>query len=127
MEEIQFNIRQGPVQDFDTLHINRYINAYRFIDRDTKQFVIYLPSVEISGYGETSEKAGEMVKESLSDLFASFLKMSLSELDNELRRLGWKKDKFRNKEFSNPLINIQGKLKELNADNDNVERLALVA
>jgi hypothetical protein len=39
----------------------------KYIDKDTRQYVIYIPSLEISGYGATEAKAMEMVEFSLKD------------------------------------------------------------
>ena len=133
MQAIKFTLHEGPMmQDFDNLHINKgklhitgYLNVYRFVDKDTRQHVIYIPSLELSGYGETSDKATEMAKEALSEFLGSMLHRTSSEVMAELSDLGWKKNMFRNKDFSNH--DIAGKLKHLNADNDKVEHLALVA
>ena len=135
MEQVLFNVTEVNEKiNFDTIHINQnkklitgYINVYRFIDKDTKQIVVYAPSFDVSGYGQTKEKATIMVKESLSALFISLLKMSPTQLNLELSKLGWKKNRLRNKDFSNPAVNIQGKLKDLNADKNQIERFALVA
>jgi hypothetical protein len=44
-------------------------------DRDTRQFVYYIPSLELSGYGNTEEKAFKMLKFSLEDLFANLIEL----------------------------------------------------
>lgn len=104
-----------------------YINIIRFTDKDTNQIVIYAPALELSGYGETEEKAFSMIKESFNDLFEMLSNLSLSDLNFELSKLGWKKDKYRNKDFSRAYVDEDGNLKNFNAVDNKVERLALVA
>jgi hypothetical protein len=118
----------------DTLRISNqgkrfsgHLTILKFIDKDTNQIVAYLPSFNISGYGESKEKAFEMVKFSLDDLFEKLSSLSLNKLREELARYGWKKDIFRNKEFSKTFVDIEGNLKNFNAVDDRIERLSLVA
>lgn len=40
--------------------IKLLISVYRFIDKDTRQNVLYAPSLELSAYGETEAKAHEL-------------------------------------------------------------------
>ena len=135
-EKVNFNLTKvQKKQDFDALHINQrkghihgYINVYKFLDKDTRQFVVYAPSLDTSGYGETEEKATFMIKESLTDIFMSFIKMPPDHLSAELLKFGWKKHSLRNKDFSNPSVGLdENKLEELNVDKNHIERFALVA
>ena len=100
------------------------INLYRFTDKDTKQFVFYVPSLEVSGYGETAKKAMEMVHESLRDMCHFLVTLSPEEATVELRKYGWKKGIF-NKEYSRMCVDEKGKLKDLNADENSVEKMTL--
>ena len=52
--------------------VGGYVDAYKYIDKETRQYVIYIPSLEISGYGATEGKAMEMVEFSLKD-YAEYL------------------------------------------------------
>ncbi len=118
----------------DTLRITNkpkrftgHLTLFKFIDKDTKQTVLYSPSFDISGYGETMEKAFEMLKFSLDDVFENLSILPIDKLRQELAKYGWKKDVLRNKEFSKTFVDIDGTLKNLNAVDDKVERLSLVA
>lgn len=101
-------------------------NALRFIDNDTKQAVIYIPALEISGYGESFEKANEIVKFSVSEFFGYLSKLPQSEIENELHKLGWEKGFF-NKQFSKGHVDVNGQRQGLNAENNKVEQIALTA
>ncbi len=118
----------------DSLHINYnkgevtgYVTIFKFIDKDTLQNVFYAPSFNLSSYGKDHLKALEMMKESLHDLIDSYLKLSPSKLAMELRSLGWKRDRFRNKDFSRAAVDVEDNLKNFNAADNKVERFALVA
>jgi len=104
-----------------------YINIMRFTDKDTKQIVLYAPALEISGYGETEQKAFSMIKESINSLFDMLSDLSHNDLCIELSKLGWKKNRLRNKDFSRAYVDEDGNLKNYNAVDDKVDRLALVA
>ena len=133
MHLIDFKKVKG-LQKHDSFHINKrkqeitgYVSVIRFIDKDTKQVVVYAPSYDLSSYGKTDEKAIEMLKHALAELYEQFFEMSDAQLAQELRRLGWKKDPFRNKDFSRLTVDENGNLENFNAEEDTVKRFALVA
>ena len=65
------------------------IGAFKFIDKDTKQYVMYIPSLEISGYGDTEDKAREMLKFSLDDFSKYLVSLPFEQINEELVKLGW--------------------------------------
>jgi hypothetical protein len=81
--------------------VRGHLTGFFFIDNDTKQYVAYFPALEISGYGEAKEKAQEMAKFSINQLFDELMGLSKIELDMELKKFGWKKNRIFNKQFSN--------------------------
>src|SRR5206468_3977249 len=76
------------------------VSAISYRDKDTRQIVIYLPSLELSGYGETEKKAREILKFSMEEYFNFLLDMPLEKINSELSKLGWKHNRIKNKEFS---------------------------
>ncbi len=116
----------------DSLHIKRghikaKVTALQFKDADTEQFVLFVPSLGISGYGETQEKANEIVKFNMDEFFKYLVTLSQKRRDLELASLGWKQNNMRAKEFSNAYVDGTGELKEFNALDGKVERLTLVS
>ena len=118
----------------DSLRINRnkgmikfQAKLFRFRDKDTRQIVYYMPSLEVSGYGSTPEKAKEMLDFSLDKLFDHLIQLSQHQLEDELRQLGWSQVEYKKKEFSKSFIDGDGKLKEFNAVADEVEQLTLAS
>lgn len=108
-------------------HINASVTALQFKDADTHQFVIFVPSLNISGYGETHEKAQEIVKFNMDEFFKYIVLLSQKKRDSELAALGWKQNKLKAKEFSNAYVDGDGELKEFNALDGKIERLTLVS
>jgi len=108
-------------------NIKAYIGILKFVDKDTLQWVYYMPALDITGYGKTEEKASEMLKFSIGELFNHLLSLSSKRLQVELSNLGWKRNYFRNKEYSKSYVDIDGELQNFNAIDNKVERLSLVA
>jgi hypothetical protein len=106
--------------------INARLNALRFKDAETNQVVYYLPSLDISGYGEDADKAMELAKFSVQEYFGYLLRLSQKKREEELRELGWKHNKLRHKEYSKAFVDDQGELQNF-AIEGKVERLTLVA
>jgi hypothetical protein len=117
----------GDSIKLSTQGIKLHISVYKFIDKDTKQNVLYAPSLELSAYGETIAKAHEMMKQSMNDYCEYLMNLPASERVKELQGLGWIKNKFFNKQFSRAYIDADGNLKDFNAEINTIERLTLEA
>ncbi len=107
--------------------IKATVNVFRFIDKDTKQYVLYIPSFEMSGYGETPKKAEEMIEFVIKDWLTYLKDLPVEKIQKELSNLGWKKSGLFNEQYSHTYVDDEGKVKEMNADNDTIERLSLTA
>jgi len=121
--------------DQDLLHISHHqkgstvtasISVFKYQDKNTKQFIIYIPSLEISGYGETKEKATLMAQQSVAEYLLSLAKLSQKQVEKELSSLGWKHNKVGNKDYSKSYVDLSGELKDF-AVNENVEQELLTA
>lgn len=115
------------------LHINLQtrviissLTIFKFIDKDTKQHVFYLPALDITGYGETTEKANEMMRFSIDDFFKHLISLNYEEIQNELAAFGFKNNVFE-KDFSRLFFDLNGQLKDLNAEGNKVEMSTLIA
>lgn len=118
----------------DKLHVNKSagsinggLSIFRFKDKDTHQFIYYCPSLDLSGYGESKEKAFAMLKFSISDLFDHILHLSLKQIEVELRDFGWKKNRIFQKQYSKSYVDIDGVLQNFNAEEGSIERFELHA
>jgi hypothetical protein len=115
------------------LHINvqkesvsASIVAYMFKDKDTHQMVLYIPSLEVSAYGDTVDKAKEMAELSIKDCFSFLRSMSSEDLKAYLLNLGWKRGVVK-KTFSRNNEMDNNELSEFNAIESTIERLMLTA
>ncbi len=105
--------------------VSAQLTIYKLIDKDTKQVVLYNPSLQLSGYGDTEKQAFDIIRFNLDEHSKYLTNLSYSNLQKELMKLGWKKDPFRGREFSNAYVDLDGKLQEFNAEENSVERLSL--
>lgn len=110
-----------------TRKVSANLRLYKFRDKDTQQIVLYIPSLDISGYGSTLEKAYEMIRSSIEYFIEQLAGMSAKKVEEELFSLGWKHDKIKNEEYAKAYIDITGQLKNFNAVADEVEILTLEA
>jgi hypothetical protein len=103
------------------------LKAYRYTDVETKQIVIYMPGLDISGYGSTLKKADEMLSSALGDYFDHLLSLSNKYLAGELHRNGWKKESMSTKVFSKLFVDHNGELQSIKAKGNKIETLSVIA
>jgi len=119
-DHLHINVRGGGIK------ISSNLSSFRFLDKDTKQYIFFIPSLDISGYGETPQIATEMAKFCLDDFYEGLSKLSRKDIEKELFKLGWKKGLF-NKDFSKAYVDGLGELKNFNVELDKVEKLTITA
>ncbi len=68
---------------------------------DGNQHVTYIPSLEISGYGDDPGEAEELLKISIDDFFKHLFELPEDNIFSEMNKLGWVKHKYFNKQISN--------------------------
>ena len=99
------------------------LHVANFIDHG--QYVAYMPSLKLSGYGATKDEAVQMLFEDvLDDMFHNLFDLSQSEISKELAKYGWHKSQIPNKKYYNdlPYIDPNGILKNFNLPVDtNIE------
>jgi hypothetical protein len=117
----------------ETLHINLAdgkisgdFAGLKFTDKDTKQIVIYLPSLEVSGYGDTVEEANEMVRFSIQDFLDYLISLPSADIQKQLSKLGWRRGIF-NTEYSRVNDDPKGYLSNYNIDDNSIENITLTA
>lgn len=118
-DRLRLNLTKGKLKFSSTL--------FKYRDKDTRQIILYVPSLEISGYGIDEKKALEMLNFSMNDFFNVLTKLPHKQIDIELAKLGWKHVQYKNKEYSNSYVDGDGKLNNFNAVADEVEQLTVEA
>ncbi len=67
-----------------------------------------------------------MLRFCIQDFFAYLINLRPDKIQIELSKLGWKRGIFK-KEYSKVYVDVNGQIKDLNAENNKVERLTLAA
>ncbi len=119
-ESLKINLGKG--------RIRMTARVIRYRDKDTRQIILYVPSMQITGYGATEEKAKEMMNFSLSEYFGYLCSLTQRKLDDELTKIGWKHVQHAGKQqFSKMFVSVDGELQNFNAVADQVEQLTIQA
>lgn len=133
IEKVSVTSCKQPHQ-IENLQINRHkksvkasLNGISFIDDDTKSQIFYLPSFDVSGYGETLEEAQAMAFDALRDLFDAIVDAPNDQMLQTLKGLGWLKSPFFNKQFSKTFIDSDGKLQGFNIQENSLKTVGLIA
>lgn len=130
---VNFQLKQNHVKN-ESIRIdpNRkkgslVAKVYRFQDNDTKQHVLFIPSLQITSYGENLEKAKEMLRGALTEYMKMLTSFSHEKIAKELLGLGWRHVPFAKKQYSKAFVDTNGELQNLNAFENKVEELTLTA
>ena|ERR1051325_8155385 len=88
------------------------INVKYFLITDGKFKVVFVPALNLSGYGKTAEEAHSMLEEAMDDYFGRIIKFKQDVLIHELSKFGWKlvsaSKRFENRAY----INKEGILRD---------------
>ncbi len=84
------------------------IGAVQLSGKEGNHYVVVIPSLCVSGYGSTEKEAHESVKENLDLFCEDLLSLSKHEIENELTKLGFKKELLKNKNFSKVYVDGKG-------------------
>ena len=119
-DSIHLHITNGQIE-----RITCIANTISFLDKDTNMYVSLVPALDISGYGDNIDEAMELVNFSVDEFFNHLTKMPIENISIELSKLGWKKNVFKNKEFSRAFVDIEGELQGFNIDHSTIQRKTL--
>ncbi|MCU0361369.1 MAG: hypothetical protein MUF75_11770 [Bacteroidia bacterium] len=104
----EMHVRRGKGNSIEEVKIS--VNALKYQDKNTGHFVVYIPALELSGYGETKAKAEMMIQHSLKDIIDYLISLSKDKFSAYLRELGWNHHKALNKEYSRTFVDMRGEL-----------------
>ena len=77
--------------------------------------IVFIPALNLSGYGKDEDEAFDLLKFSIDEYFNSLFKLKIDRIQNELGLLGWKQDRLHHKRFHNvAFVDKQGILKNFN-------------
>jgi hypothetical protein len=126
-------IVQGKPNEEDNLRVNLNKGQIKFKarllkyrDKDTRQIIYFIPSLQITSYGSDESKAKEMLDFSVDEYFEYIMGLKKADLDKELKSLGWRMVPYAKKQFSAEMfVTSEGELEHYNAVADEVEHLTL--
>ena len=80
--------------------LSRFTGNFKtFFFKDHDQFVLYLPSLNMTGYGDTKLEAKEMLDEVMKDWIDMLLNLTPDLQKVELKKYGWNQELYRKKQF----------------------------
>lgn len=100
----------------DLLRINKsgiHIRMATFLGKEGDYFVSVAPSINVSGYGKTKKEAQKSFDENLNLFCEDLFGLSIKDRDKELRKLGFKKERFQQKNFSKMYVDSEGLLQNM--------------
>lgn len=86
------------------------IKTVRLGGKEGDFFVFMSESLNVSGYGRTKEEADISFQENMKQFCIDLLELPNEERENELRLLGFSRQKYHNKNFSKVYVDGNGEL-----------------
>tara|TARA_R110002049_G_scaffold85844_6_gene218278 strand:+ start:8796 stop:9194 length:399 start_codon:yes stop_codon:yes gene_type:complete len=110
-----------PRKDIIRIKTNKIEVGLNILKGKQGEYVLlFCPAVNLSGYGKTVKEADELLKENLLLFSEDVLSMNNTEREHYLASLGFKKERYKSKNFSKAYVDEDGVLK--NFDEGTVER-----
>ncbi|MFM2385700.1 MAG: hypothetical protein RL660_457 [Bacteroidota bacterium] len=119
MESIRINFKGNAKKIALTL------KCYNWIDKQTKQHLCYVPSLEFSAYGKTADKAQAMLADVIESYCQNLFALSVKQVHAELAQYGWKQDKLHNKNYKHAYVDANGVLQNLNVNIEDVQEASI--
>lgn len=100
-------------------------NSIEFVDHGS--YIVFLPSLNLSSYGDTPQEAQQMMETSLKDWVENMMSLKSEEVITELKKHGWQQSPFFPKQLSRTAyINKEGVLKDFELPQDTEVKETLV-
>lgn len=106
------------------------LNVGGLFFNDHGHFILYLPALELTSYGDNKKEALELMNTIVKDYLKELINRPEAEVVQELTKYGWKRNQYFKKKFeSNTYIDKEGILKNFNlpADTTLIEETKLEA
>jgi hypothetical protein len=99
---------------FSSKRVKGTFRVYYF--KDHEHFIAYMPSLQLTGYGDNKKEAVDMLFDVvLDDFFENMLEQSVAKANSLLSSLGWERNKLFHKKFkSNSFVDKEGVLRNFN-------------
>lgn len=88
-----------------------------FTGKSGEHWVSIIPSLNVSGYGESEEDALKDSQYNIRVLFEDLHELTSTQRDKELKKLGWLQNKFFKRQYSSSYVDENGVLKNFDSPN----------
>lgn len=115
MAELKIKKTSNSPNDKDTIRIKEGKINMSVLVHSGKQgdfYISYCPSLNVSGYGKTIEEAEDFLQVEMRVFCEDLFVMASDERENFLLSLGFKREKFKSKNFSKAYVDKDGKLRD---------------
>jgi hypothetical protein len=119
MESIRINFKGNDKK------ISLTLKCYKWIDKQTKQHLCYVPSLELSAYGKTATKAQDMLADVIESYCQNLFTLNAKQVHAELAQYGWKQDRLHNKNYSHAFVDANGILQNMDVDITDVQEASI--
>src|SRR5690554_2023854 len=89
------------------------IRTFTASGKDGDYYVVISPSLLVSGYGSSASEAEKSFKHNMREFCTDILNLSTEKRNTYLKSLGFKKEKFKTKNFSKTYVDENGVLQGL--------------
>ncbi len=86
-----------------------------YTGKSGEHWVSIIPSLNVSGYGESEEDAIKDSQYNLKVLFEDLYELTLAQRDSELKKLGWLPNKFFKRQYSSAYVDENGVLQNFDS------------
>ena len=115
MPHISFDVRDradnSELAEKLTVNLNGIKGMFKsFTGQSGEYWVSIIPSLNVSGYGNTEQEAIDDLKENTDQFWQDLFSLTVDLRHAELRKLGWTVDKIFKKKFSKTYVDDSGVL-----------------
>ena len=113
MEITHLGKKRGQSMNVDVRkgHIKAEMAVLSFLDNG--HFISYLPALDLSGYGDSKKESFQMLNELLESVFTTYLSLTERQLQRELLKFGWQKDRYKRRKYIGAFVDERGILNNL--------------
>lgn len=107
-----------PSLEKDTLRFDKgklKVRVVIFTGKEGDYFVTISPSLNVSGYGKTKQESQDSFHENVMVFCEDLTSLPKTQIEEELRNLGFKQERFHHKNFSKIYVDENGTLQNFEA------------
>src|SRR5690606_25906698 len=96
--------------------LNGFFTCYSGKSGD--HWIVIIPSLNVSGYGDTEDEAIKDIEYNIKVFCDDLLSLDRIQMNIELKKMGWVKDKYFNKRYSTVFVDENGVLQNFDSPSE---------